>query len=230
MTGDAGAGAVAPTASGAAVRVAQLEQQLSVARGLYTDKHPEIVKLRDELSTAKAAAAAEANRPVEDRVAPLQADPAYRALMRDSEQSRLRIRDLQRDEQQIRAQITMYRTRVESAPRVEQQIATLQREYDLERQQYAELTTRLRNAEMAENLERNRGSERFTVLARAAFPSLPATPNTQRVMVIAVLLGVCLGGGLALGREYLDRSVHDARTLSDLDLPVLGEIPRIANA
>jgi capsular polysaccharide biosynthesis protein len=49
-------------------------------------------------------------------------------------------------------------------------------------------------------------------------------------MVVALLLGACLGGGLALGREYLDRSVHDARALNDLDLPVLGEIPRIANA
>ena len=224
------AAGVPGSASPAAVRVVQLEGQLSVARGLYTDKHPEIIKLRDELAAARTAAAAEANRPVEDRVASLQLDPSYRALMRDSEQARLRIRDLQRDEQQIRAQIGMYRARVESAPRVEQQIATLQREYDLERQQYAELTTRLRNAEMAESLERNRGSERFTVLSRAAFPTEPFTPNTQRLLMITVLLGVCLGGGLALGREYLDRSVHDARTLNDLDLPVLGEIPRIANA
>jgi len=48
-------------------------------------------------------------------------------------------------------------------------------------------------------------------------------------MIMAVLLGLCLGGGLALGREYLDRSIHDARALNDLDLPVLGEIPRISH-
>ena len=34
--------------------------------------------------------------------------------------------------------------------------------------------------------------------------------------------------GLAFGREYLDRSVHDARGLRDeFELPVLAEIPRI---
>jgi polysaccharide chain length determinant protein (PEP-CTERM system associated) len=230
VAADAAAASATPFASPAAARVVQLERQLEVARGLYTDKHPEIIKLRGELDAARAAVTAEASRPPEDRLASLQLDPNYRALMRDSEQARLRIRNLQRDEEQIRGRIAMYRARVEAAPRVEQQIATLQREFDLERQQYSELTGRLRNAELAESLERNRGSERFTVLQRAAFPAVPATPNTQRLLVVAVLFGACLGGALALGREYLDRSVHDARTLNDLELPVLGEIPRIAGA
>jgi polysaccharide chain length determinant protein (PEP-CTERM system associated) len=229
-TTDGNTPAPAPPVSAAAVRAVDLERELSVALGIYTDKHPEIVRLREELATARRAAAAEANKPEADRMASLRVDPAYRRLLQDAEQVQLRIRDLQRDETQIRTRIEMYRSRVEAAPRVEQQIATMQREYDLERQQFVELTTKLRNAEMAENLVRSRGSEQFAVLNRAAVPTVPATPNTQRLMVVALLLGACLGAGLALGREYLDRSVHDARAINDLDLPVLGEIPRIANA
>lgn len=216
------------SASPAAVRAVQLERELAVARGNYTEKHPEVVRLRDELAAAKAEAAAEANRPEEDRMASLRLDAGYRGLLSDRERSRLRIRELERQDAQLRGQIAMYRTRVESAPRVEQQMSTLQREYDLEREQYAALVSKKRTAEIAESLERNRGSEQITVLARAPFPTEPHAPNPQRVLVITLLLGVCLGGGLALGREYLDRSVHDARSLSDLDLPVLGEIPRIA--
>jgi uncharacterized protein involved in exopolysaccharide biosynthesis len=124
----------------------------------------------------------------------------------------------------------MYRARVESAPRVEQQISTLQREYHLEKEQYAQLTTKLRNAEMSESLVRNRGGEKFAILTRAPLPTVPTSPNTQRLMVVGILLGLVAGAGLALGREYLDRSIHDTRALNDLDLPVLGEIPRIANA
>jgi polysaccharide chain length determinant protein (PEP-CTERM system associated) len=220
-------GAPAATASSAAVRVVQLERELATARTQYTDKHPEVVRLVDEVAKAKAAALAEASRPAEERNASLRVDPGYRALLADREQSRLRIRELQRQEAQIRGQIGMYRTRVESAPRVEQQIATLQREYDLEKTQYGVLTGRLRNAEMAENLERNRAGEQFTVLAHASLPGAPFSPNTQRLMLTVLMLGICLGGGLALGREYLDRSIHDARTLNDLDFPVLGEIRRI---
>jgi succinoglycan biosynthesis transport protein ExoP len=218
------------TASPAAVRVVTLERELAVARGNYTDKHPEIVRLREEIKAARAEAAAEMNRPEADRVASLRVDPSYRALLADREQSRLRIRELQRHDTQLRKQIAMYRARVESAPRVEQQLATVQREYDLEKEQYGQLTTKKRNAEIAEGVERNRGGEQFTVLSYSGLPSEPYSPNTQRLLVVTILLGLCLGGGLAMGREYLDRSVHDRRALSDLDLPVLGEIPRIAHA
>jgi uncharacterized protein involved in exopolysaccharide biosynthesis len=217
------------TASPSAVRVVQLERELDIARGNYTDKHPEIVRLRDELAAAKAAVEAEMSRPESERVATLRVDPSYRALLNDAERARMRVRELQRQEAQIRNQIAMYRQRVDAAPRVEQQMASLQREYDLEREQYSQLSSRKRNAEIAESLERSRGLEQFTVLARAGFPDAPFSPNAPRLWVVMLLLGVVLGGGLALGREYLDRSIHDTRALNDIDVPVLGEIPRIAN-
>jgi polysaccharide chain length determinant protein (PEP-CTERM system associated) len=219
---------VPATASPAAVRVVQLERQLEVARASYTDKHPEIIRLKDDLAAARAAVLAEQERPSDERLASLRVDPNYRALLADAERARMRIRQLERQEANIRSQIAMYRARVDSAPRVEQQMAALEREYDLEKRQYASLMERKRNAEIAENLERSRGGELFTVLARAPFPSTPFSPNPQRLWVITLLLGLVIGGGLALGREYLDRSIHDTRALNDLDLPVLGEIPRIA--
>jgi capsular polysaccharide biosynthesis protein len=45
---------------------------------------------------------------------------------------------------------------------------------------------------------------------------------------MAVAAGFILGAAGVFGREYLDRSVHDARGLRDeFELPVLAEIPRI---
>jgi succinoglycan biosynthesis transport protein ExoP len=217
-------------ASTPAGRVVTLERLLSEKLGTYTDQHPEIVRLRDELAAARAEAATEATRPVEDRVANLRLDPAYAQLVKDRDQANFRINDMKREEARLRSQIATYRSRVELAPRVEQQMTTLVREYTLEKDQYAALTAKLRNAETSENLVRNGGGEEFTVLARALLPGEPNTPDTRRLLMLTILVGVCLGGGLALGREYLDRSIHDARSLEDIDLPVLGEIPRIANA
>jgi succinoglycan biosynthesis transport protein ExoP len=217
------------SASPAAVRVVQLERELEVARASYTEKHPEIMRLREDLAAARAAVKAEQGRPESERVATLRVDPGYRALLADAERVRLRIRELQRQESNIRSQIGMYRARVDSAPRVEQQMASLKREYDIERQQYSELMNRKRNAEIAENMERSRGGEQFMVLARAGFPTVPFSPNPQRLWAVTLLLGLVLGGALALGREYLDRAIHDARALNDIDLPVLGEIPRIVH-
>jgi capsular polysaccharide biosynthesis protein len=50
-------------------------------------------------------------------------------------------------------------------------------------------------------------------------------------MVVSILAGCVIGGAATLGREYLDRSVHDVRDLKDeFDLPVVGEIGRIEAA
>jgi uncharacterized protein involved in exopolysaccharide biosynthesis len=216
------------TASPAAARVIQLERELAVARGKYTDRHPEIQALRDDLAAAQKDAAAEAARPPEDRMRTLAVDPTYAALQRDQAQAKLRIASLQREDEQIRRQIADYRRRVEAAPRVEQQMATLQREYALEKEQYAQLTSKMRAAETTENLVRSNGGEHFTILNRAPRPSAPDSPNIPRLMFVTILLGIVSGCALAMGREYLDRSIYDARALTDLQLPVLGQIPRIA--
>ena len=48
---------------------------------------------------------------------------------------------------------------------------------------------------------------------------------------MAIAVGVVLGVAMVAGREFLDRSVHDARALqTEFEVPVLGEIPRIHGA
>ena len=219
------------TMSSSQARVLQLQQELATARGVYTEKHPEIQRLQEDLAAAKRDAAAERERPEEDRLQTLQMEPGYRQLLADRETARLRVRDLQRAESQMRAQVASYQSRVEAAPMVEQQLASLQREYDLERKQYGDLSAKLQSAELAENLERRRGGEQFQVLYAAYVPREPESPNVLRLLLIGVALGIGLGGASAVAREYLDRSVHDLRGLqAEFDVPVLGEISRISRA
>jgi polysaccharide biosynthesis transport protein len=213
------------------VRVLQLQRELVNARGMYTDKHPEIQRLQEDLAAAKRDAAAERDRPEQDRLANLRMDPAYRQLLADRETARLRIRDLQRAESKMRAQVASYQSRVEAAPMVEQQLASLQREYDLERKQYTDLSAKLQSAELTENLERRRGGEQFQVLYGAYIPREPESPNIMRLLLLGIALGMGLGGASAVAREYLDRSVHDVRGLqAEFDVPVLGEVSHISRA
>jgi len=209
-------------------RAMALERELATARLTYTDKHPEVVRLQGELATARAEAAADQDRPAAARTARLQNDPAYRQLVADREMARLRIRELSRAEADYRRQIGSFQSRVEAAPMVEQQLASVQRDYDLEKQQYSELSAKLHASEMAESVERDRRGEQFSILYPASYPTEPVRPVPLRVMLISILAGICLGAVLTLGREYLDRSVHNVRELrDDLDLPVLGEVTRI---
>jgi succinoglycan biosynthesis transport protein ExoP len=209
-------------------RVVTLQRELAVARGMYTDKHPDVQRLEEELANARKDVVADREKPASDRLAQLQTDPTYRQLIADREMARLRIREIQRAGTDAQRQIGQYQARVEAAPMVEQQLATVQRDYDLEKDQYSQLSAKLHASTIAENVERNRSGEQFTILYPASYPTEPTKPVPWRVMLIAIAGGICLGGALGLGREYLDRSVHDFRELKDeFELPVLGEVTRI---
>jgi tyrosine-protein kinase Etk/Wzc len=161
----------------------------------------------------------------------LNANGEYRALVKEREQTKLRIADLQHQNAAVNDQIKAYQARVEAAPRVEQQLVSLNRAYDLERSSYNDLSQKKQTALLNEEVQRKQGSEQFAVLIPAGLPSEPFKPKPLRVMLMAIAAGLVLGGAGAVGREYLDRSVHDARGLRDeFELPVLAEIPRIEPA
>jgi protein tyrosine kinase modulator len=227
-----GTGAEAFTASGVAVvqsaqrRISDLQQQLVTARAQgYTDKHPEVITLQEELKHATEALA-EA-RGADGGTTALQADPLYRQKLQERDASRLSIRDLQRSSQRVQTEIGQYQSRVDAAPMVEQELASLTREYEFEKTRYGDLTTRHQQASMAEDLTRKQGGERFSVLFPANLPTRPQKPDQLRILAMAIAGGLVLGAAAAVGREFLDRSVHDARALNEFEVPVLGEIPRI---
>ena len=210
-------------------RLIALRRQLDEAAAVYTEKHPEIQHLKAEIAAAETMAAQESSKPMAEREPALNADPTYRQLLAERETSRLRIREHERAVARARAEIAGYQGRVDAAPMIEQQLSSLNREYELEKQQYNSLAERHQSAVLAEDLERRRAGEQFAVLYPAYLPSQPSSPNVPRVLLLSALGGIVLGGLLAFAREYLDRSVHDARALqSEFDLPVLAEIPRIA--
>jgi polysaccharide chain length determinant protein (PEP-CTERM system associated) len=206
-------------------RIGDLQQQLVQARAQgYTDKHPMIITLKeelqnatDQLANARGAQAGNA----------LQGDPAYRQKLQERETVRLAIRDMQRASQRVESQISQYQARVDAAPMVEQELTSLTREYAFEKTHYGDLMARHQQASMAEDLTRKQGGERFSVLFPANQPSRPQKPDQLRIMALAVAAGFVLGAVAAVGREFLDRSVHDARALNEFEVPVLGEIPRI---
>ncbi|HEX5473896.1 MAG TPA: GNVR domain-containing protein [Vicinamibacterales bacterium] len=229
------AGAMLTTSGVATVQAAEkhidhLQQEMAQDRALgYTDKHPDIVRLQHELTQARADLTAARRQNPADADSLLAADPQYHQLLQQRTNAELRIKDLQRASTQARTQIAQYQQRVEAAPMVEQELASLNRQYTVEKARFADLDTKHQRARMAEDLTRKQGGERFHVLYAAAVPDTPVEPQPLKIMALAIVAGLVLGAACALGREFLDRSVHDVRALQEeFEVPVLGEIPRIA--
>jgi polysaccharide chain length determinant protein (PEP-CTERM system associated) len=219
--------------SAAAIHASQarlnlLQQELTKARATgYTDLHPEIVRINQEIAEARKEIGSGREQTPNGRDTVLMADPFYRQKASDRDALKLRIAALQRESSQARAQIAAYQSRVDAAPMVEQELASLQQEYDLEKARYGELTNKHQGAVMAEDMARKQGGERFSVLYPASVP-IRVSPDFLRLMLLATALGLALGVGAVVTTEFLDRSVHDARALqTEFEVPVLGEIPRI---
>lgn len=233
-----GIGTMGLTSAGAAAiqasqsRLNSLHQQLTQARALgFTDIHPEVLRIKEEIAAAERELAAAREQGPGNREEILRADPLYRQKLAERDALTIRIGTLRRAEAQARAQIASYQARVELAPTVEQELFSLNQEHDIERRRYEELSTRHQNAVMAEDLARKQGGERFIILNPAFLPTRPISPDVLRLVMMAIAMGFVLGAVGVVGREYLDRSVHDARALqSEFDVPVLGEIPRIQSA
>lgn len=212
-------------------RIVTLNQQLAAFRAQgYTDKHPDVVQTREEIAVAEKELASVRQQVPGSSGDALAADPIYKQRQTERNAAQLRIAQLTREMAQARAQAAQYQARVDAAPMVEQELATLNRDVNLEQERYAALSTRHQDALAAEDLSRKQGGERFVVLNPAYLPTAPVSPDVFRIMLMAVAMGFVLGVGGVIGREFMDRSVYDARALTEFEVPVLGEIPRIRGA
>lgn len=211
-------------------RLNQLQQQLSQARANgWTDKHPEVMSLQEEIKQARAELTS-MKQLGGDRADALKSDPIYVQKLAERDAIGAHIRSLRSAADQARVQIAQFQSRVEKAPMVEQDLNTVQREFDLEKVRYADLKQKHDAAVMQGNVARNQGVERFTILYHAG-PAEQISAPAYQILALALMAGLVLGAALVVGREFFDRSVHDARDLqTEFEIPVLGEIPRIQGA
>jgi len=218
----------ATTPASPQARVTALQRQLAAARTQYRDTHPEVQELERQMQMARDEAAALSKQPESTRQELLAGDPMYQQAMEDRNLTQLRIRTLQRTEAQLQRDIVRYQAQIEATPMVEQELSSLQREYDNEREKNKNLSERYSTALEQEQIARNRGGERFSVLYPAYVPGEPDSPNRLRILLLSIGAGFGLGLALVIGRDYADQSIRDARAVQDeFDVPVLAEIPRI---
>jgi uncharacterized protein involved in exopolysaccharide biosynthesis len=210
-----------------------LKRDLSNAQSKYTENHPDVIDLKKKIANLEKRVEARRQEGLkEDNSATPVLDPASKRLLtqytEQHNEVQLEIRRLKEEGIKLKEQIVLYQKRIEDAPKREQELVLLTRDYDLLKSNYQSLLDKKIQAQMAENLERKQQGEQFKILDPARVPENPVKPDRNKILLIGAFLGIATGFGLAWFRESLDQSFHSVPEVEEyLGIPVIATIPSL---
>lgn len=218
----------------------KLKNHLAELQAKYTDSHPDVVSLKDQIARAEklkkqidAELAAtkntnDAGTDLDLRGADPKAVSPVFELQSQLKANELEIENRKQEIQTVEKSSDEYKARLNETPVREQQLADLTRDYDQSRADYESLLGKRNQSELATNLERRQQGEQFRILDAPSLPQKPYWPNRLLLSLGGTAIGLLVGiAGTAL-LEVTDDRVHQAKDLSDLSgAPVLAIVPSL---
>ncbi|MEE4354098.1 MAG: XrtA system polysaccharide chain length determinant [Desulfatiglans sp.] len=203
--------------------IAALRNELAVLSSRYTDSHPDVIRLKERI------AGLEALRSGTDTALPERTRPLSReaqVLRNQLQEVALEIESYRAEIGETRAQTQWYQGKIEETPKREQELLSLNRDYDNLNELYNSMLNRKLEAGIAVSMERKQKGEQFRIIDPAIVPSRPVGTGMQKVLLMSLVLGLGLGGGLAFLMENLDTSYKTPEEVEkEIGLPVLASMP-----
>jgi len=105
------------------------------------------------------------------------------------------------------------------------QFGVLQRETESSKYMYELLIKRFKETSLTEEMK----TGNIRVIDKAEVPRFPVKPKKKRNLLLAVIVGLTLGVGLAFFLEYLDNTIKLPEEIKEhLKIPYLGPVPAIS--
>src|SRR5690606_36593797 len=109
--------------------------------------------------------------------------------------NQLEIQNLNEKDQKLRSEITQHQSRLNLTPVREQQLASMQRDYDLLKEHYRDLLTKEQDSQLAMDLEKRQEGQQFRMAEPPNLPTMPSSPNRIKFSLVGLLGGLILGCG-----------------------------------
>ncbi|MEZ5543261.1 MAG: Wzz/FepE/Etk N-terminal domain-containing protein [Pseudomonadota bacterium] len=207
-----------------------LRDQLATARQTYTDEHPDVKSLNRQISNLEqelreASAAPGAN------MAPPRADnPAYVTLQSQLVAATTEMRSLQSKRAQLVQKVAEYESRLMQTPRSEQEYSAIVRDLENSTRRYQEIRAKQMTAEVAQEMEKERKGEKFTLIDPAILPEEPVSPNRGAIVFLSLVLALGASVGSAAVSESMDKAVRGVKGVTMLlHTAPLAVIPYLPN-
>ena len=219
-------------------QLAQKKAKLAELSAKYTGKHPAVVATRqevEELEKRVAEIQGSAPDPADGKQKAEGARPASASSSAPEETRRMKgqlktsaveLASLQREKKAIQKNIAAVEQKIERAPKREQEMISLIRDYENQKQSYDDLLKKKLEADVSQSLEKRQKGTQFQVLDPANLPRESFKPDRKKAMLIALLLSLAFGFGGSIFLETMDLRLRDVRDFRHLyKVPILGTIP-----
>jgi polysaccharide chain length determinant protein (PEP-CTERM system associated) len=207
-------------------RILAMETRLDELLLRYTDEHPSVKELRATIEDLKAQ---EAKRGVVKSQSSVQgSSSALEELKLAYRQAEVNLTAIRLRQSEYQKRIARLKTKLDVLPKVEAELTRLNRDYEINRNNYQELVQRLESARMSEQADQAGDNVKFRIVEPPKVPLLPVGPKRILLSIAVLILGLAAGGGLAFLLSQLKPVYYDPLLLrKDADVPVLGQVSRV---
>lgn len=218
----------------AEVELSRLKAERTSLLGTYTPQHPDVLKKDleisiqvnwiEELRSPAAAAPGKPDVPVD---APADSEQSIVVAQMRSQllANKMEVENLNAKEKKLRTDIAQYQSRLNMTPVREQQLTSIQRDYDLVKQHYGDLLKKEQESQLAKDLEKRQEGQQFRLADPPNLPTMPSSPDRIKFSLIGLLGGLIVGCGLAFLLELRSPSIHSEKEAGQFDLPMVVGIP-----
>ncbi len=221
--------------------LAHLQAEKQKLLTTYTPRHPEVLQKDKEIAEEQSLIAGLKNAPPppsapqkhDDREERTDGDedvvvPQFRSQLKANT---LELDDLSQKEQHLRADISSYQSRLNVTPVREQQLTSLQRDYDLVKQNYGDLLKKQQESKLATDLEKRQEGQQFRLAEPPTRPTLPSSPNRVKISLFGLVGGFVAGGALAFACELRNTAFHRTEDMvRKIALPIVIGVPLMLTA
>ena len=212
-------------------KIRQLSEELGALQTRYTDKHPDVIRLKKIIADLNAEKSAKGKAPGAGAAPPDANDPTSIALSHAQVQAneiKQEIGALNQSILELNSEVRMYQKRVENTPKREQELMSLRRDYNDIQESYSSLLSRKLEAEISVNMERKQKGEQFRIIDSAQFPTKPVSPDMKKLFIFTVAAGLGIGGGIIFLLDFLSTVFRRPEDIEiTLGLPVLATVPTV---
>jgi polysaccharide chain length determinant protein (PEP-CTERM system associated) len=209
-------------------RIQALNKNLDAFRLQFTEQHPDII------STKRLIAQLEQRKKEEAKLIKHSADPGknYSPML---QQLNIALMEADARVASMKARVAEYSTRYaqlksqsNAVPEVEADLTRLNRDYEVNKDNYEKLVQRRESAKMSGEMSSTTELVSFKIIDPPTVPKIPAGPNRPRLFSLVFLGALLAGVGVAFMMSQIRPTFHSLSALREVaGRPILGTVAMI---